>query len=343
MKKRFLKVNSLVMIIVTLITMFSIFSVTDVTAVAASYTIGTYTPTFKEGCNVRPQANTKKKAIGAICKGVKFNVSKIENGEWGYTSNATLSNGKKGSGYVNLKYCTKINTDKSQKTYTAYVNTGDGSTLILRKTASTKAAKLAYIPDGSKITVLNNKAKTNGFYKVTYGKNTGYAYSLYIVFSNPATTNSNTNLSIINKALKTAREIYKEGSKVYYYEKYKAYQCHGFACFMVDLTFGGGKPTTSNKNYTYIFAASKDGKTSKIKPGDMVRYRTSNSYDHTIYITKVDNTYIYYADCNGDGKNTIHYNQRMKRATLESKMREKLIDRSVSQYGYIAHHKNNTY
>ncbi len=343
MKKIFLKVNSFAMIIVTLIAMFSIFSVTDVTAVAASYTIGTYTPTFKEGCNVRPQANTKKNAIGAICKGVKFNVSKIENGEWGYTSNATLSNGKKGSGYVNLKYCTKINTDKSEKTYTAYVNTGDGSTLILRKTASTKAAKLAYMADGSKITVLNNKAKTNGFYKVTYGKNTGYAYSLYISFSKPATTNSNTNLSIIDKALKIAKETYKEGSQHYYFPKYKAYQCHGFGCYMMDLTFGGGKPTTSNKNYTYIFSTSKDGKTSKIKPGDMVRYRTSNSYDHTIYITKVDNKYIYYADCNGDGENSICYSRKIKRATLESKMTQKMNDRSISRYGYIAHHKNNPY
>ncbi len=146
----------------------------------------------------------------------------------------------------------------------------------------------------------------------------------------------------INSVITKAKKTYKEGSKLHYIKKYAAYQCHGFACYMSDLTFGSGKPTTSNKSYKYIYSTANSGKASQIRPGDMVRYR-NGSYDHTIFVTKVDRTYVYYSDCNGDGRETVRYNQKIKKTTLEKQLKQKLIDPISSKYvrGYIAHHKNN--
>lgn len=87
----------------------------------------------------------------------------------------------------NLSTCATCNP--SSQTYTGYVNT-TSQPLVLRQSASTSSASLATMPKGSALTVLDNKAVTNGFYHVRYGSLTGYASSSYISFTKPAQTSS---------------------------------------------------------------------------------------------------------------------------------------------------------
>lgn len=51
----------------------------------------------------------------------------------------------------------------------AYALTGTvvGGRLNLRKTASTSATIIGYIPNGSTVTILDSGAQTNGFYHIT--------------------------------------------------------------------------------------------------------------------------------------------------------------------------------
>lgn len=72
---------------------------------------------------------------------------------------------------------------------TGYVNTSS-LPLVLRKTASSGSASLARMPRGSVLTVLDNKAATNGFYHVKYGSLTGYASAGYITFTKPSQTSA---------------------------------------------------------------------------------------------------------------------------------------------------------
>ncbi len=146
----------------------------------------------------------------------------------------------------------------------------------------------------------------------------------------------------MNAVIKKAKNTYPQGSKCSYIKKYSAYQCHAFACFMSDTAFGAGKPTTSNEAYEYFRASSKNGIVNSIRVGDLVRYRSTKSFNHSIFVTKIDGTYIYYADANSDGKCTVKYNQRIKKSELEKLMRKRLLtDDGSVRYGYIAHYKNN--
>ena len=136
------------------------------------------------------------------------------------------------------------------------------------------------------------------------------------------------------------KNTYKAGTKKNYYEKAKAYQCHGFACEAMMLLWNTGKPTPSNKQYTYYKATSSKSNVDKIRPGDMVRYRNGN-YDHTIVITAVTDDGFHYADCNGNGQNTIAYNKFISRDKLDGLMKKALISQEVATRGYICHYKDN--
>lgn len=72
---------------------------------------------------------------------------------------------------------------------TAYVNTSS-LPLVLRQSASSSSGELANMPKGSALTVLDNKASTNGFYHVKYGSITGYASASYITFEKPSPTSA---------------------------------------------------------------------------------------------------------------------------------------------------------
>ena len=133
---------------------------------------------------------------------------------------------------------------------------------------------------------------------------------------------------------------YKPGARQHYFEKARAYDCHGFACEAMMILWNTGKPTPSNKQYVYYKATASNSFVDQIRPGDMVRYRLGK-YDHTIVITQVDEEYVYYADCNGDLKSTIVYHQRMSKDKLDELLCKPLLSQVVSTRGYICHYRGN--
>lgn len=184
----------------------------------------------------------------------------------------------------------------------------------------------------------------------SYSLNVKFTFNVKLPVSQAPKKTTNQNYATISQTItivknlssvvSTAKKTYAEGSKLHYISKYRAYQCHAFAVFMSDTAFGAGKASPSNKSYKYIYATSSSGKVSSIRPGDIVRYR-NGGYDHSIFVLRTDSKYVYYADCNGDGKETVRYNQKILRTTLEKYMKKKLVDRSISTYGYIAHYEYN--
>ncbi len=100
------------------------------------------------------------------------------------------------------KYCSSSSSSSStssKASYTGYVNT-NSSPLVLRKSASTSAAAITNMPKGSSLTVLDNKAKTNGFYHVKYNGSTGYASASYITFTKPVNKNIYLNVPLYKQA-----------------------------------------------------------------------------------------------------------------------------------------------
>ncbi len=143
--------------------------------------------------------------------------------------------------------------------------------------------------------------------------------------------------------LEALKAKYPEGTKVshnYVFPKTSAYECHGFACYALMQFFGTGKPGISNKSYISYKATSSNSYVEKIRPGDLVRFRSGN-YDHTIVVTNVDESNIYYADCNSDLKCTFKYDKVMAKSKLSEMLKKKLNTQKVSVRGYILHYKNN--
>lgn len=144
----------------------------------------------------------------------------------------------------------------------------------------------------------------------------------------------------LENKVKTLKTMFEPGDRKTTMFKSNAWQCHGFACDALMMFWGTSKPTSSNKNYTYYKATASKSYVDKIRPGDMIRYR-NGSLDHTIVITNVDDNYVYYADCNGDGKCTFVYDQKMSKSTLDGLLKKVLHDQAISTRGYVCHYVNN--
>ena len=73
-----------------------------------NFDIGTYTVNHYLGVNVRAGASTSYSSVGVATNGIGFTVTNIS-GDWGYTASIKTHAGVK-SGWVNLTYCKKANT-----------------------------------------------------------------------------------------------------------------------------------------------------------------------------------------------------------------------------------------
>lgn len=73
--------------------------------------------------------------------------------------------------------------------------------------------------------------------------------------------------------------------------------------------------------------------------GDYVRYRSSDSYDHSIFITKISGNDIYYTDGNGQGTNLIRYNVHTTKSALQALLNKQLKDENRN--GYVRHSWDN--
>ena len=129
------KVISIVLVVIT------IFSTLAITVSAASYSTGNYAIASSSGSNIRTGAGTNYSKVGAASKGVTFYVSKISNGNWGYTSSIKCADGATRSGWVCLDYCSYkgSSSNSSRATYNDVFASLKGSGYSLSQARSSEA------------------------------------------------------------------------------------------------------------------------------------------------------------------------------------------------------------
>lgn len=147
--------------------------------------------------------------------------------------------------------------------------------------------------------------------------------------------------------LSSAKSAYPEGSQKYEWAingSVVGWQCHGYARWLSWYVWGTDFANGYGANWTLYKSTATSTDIGKLSPGDVVRYRTStaNTYNHTIFVTKITGDTIYFTDCNFDGKNTIRWNRTMSRTTLNNYLKISLYGSESAPYGYIAHYTLNT-
>lgn len=102
----------------------------------------------------------------------------------------------------------------------------------------------------------------------------------------------------------------------------KAWQCHGFALLLGHKIFGSNANGWTNSKIS-----------GQVYAGDVIRIDINGNgadpNDHTIFVTKVDSTYLYYADCNYTGPCKINWDGKRKLS-------------SRGDFIYIKHYSGNT-
>lgn len=122
------------------------------------------------------------------------------------------------------------------------------------------------------------------------------------------------------------------------------WQCHGYARWLSWYVWGVDFANGNGANWTLYKSTSSSTYIDRLVPGDVIRYRTSTSksYNHTIFITSISGSTIYFTDCNSDFANTVKWNRSILKSTLESYLKVSLYGSEASTYGYIAHYTPNT-
>ncbi len=119
---------------------------------------------------------------------------------------------------------------------------------------------------------------------------------------------------------------------------YGGYECFGFANELATYIFGSF-PTNSmsaatvNSGWSITYGG---GAVDSLSVGDIVRY-----HYHSIFITAIDGDNIYYAQANvPSGTNKVTYNNHITRASLKSKVSERLTSANTTKNGWVAHFNN---
>ncbi len=153
--------------------------------------------------------------------------------------------------------------------------------------------------------------------------------------------------SQFNTKLSEVKAMYPQGSQKYEWAingSVVGWQCHGYGRWLSWYVWGVDFANGRGANWTLYKSTSSSTYIDKLVPGDVVRYRTSTSktWNHTIFITGISGSTIYYTDCNSDGSNTIKWNQTVSKSTLTSYLKTSLYGSEAATYGYIAHYTPNT-
>ncbi len=147
--------------------------------------------------------------------------------------------------------------------------------------------------------------------------------------------------------LSQVKSMYPHGSQKYEWSvngSVVGWECHGYGRWISWYVWGVDFANGRGANWTLYKSTSSSTYIDSLVPGDVVRYRTSTSkaWNHTIFITGISGSTIYYTDCNSDGKNTIKWNQTVSKSTLAGYLKTSLYGSEAATYGYIAHYTPNT-
>ena len=265
----------------------------------SSATVG-YVKTSGSNLNVRKNATTNSGILGTLLNGAQVEIVETLSG-W-YKIKYGNSYGYVSSSYISMTQSSGNNGTIGNQT--AYIKT-NGSSLNVRKSASTSSTILGSLSNGSQISIVET---LSGWYKIKYGSGYGYVSSSYVTFTKPTTTSSaDINTSKVGYVLAdfTHSAYYNNGSswgQCVWYVKGRAKEKLGHSVWSI----------AGNANQWYSAAVRKGAPTSSnvndVRSNSILcRNGGSTGYGHLVYIEHVDNSspekWIYYTESNVGGTN----------------------------------------
>ncbi|MBE6046836.1 MAG: hypothetical protein E7213_00220, partial [Clostridium sp.] len=197
MKKKILSAIISGVIMTTTITC----SIPQMTVIAnAATTYGTVTG---DSVNIRQSASTSSKSLGKLNKGVRVEILSSTNG-WYKIKYGNII------GYMSSQYVRK---DSPASTETAFNRTGYvkvTTTLNVRKSASTNAASLGKLGNGTKVDIVA-KTTDNKWYKIRFNGGFGYVSTDYVTLA-PVVTETAFNRTGYVKVVSTPLNVRKSPS-----------------------------------------------------------------------------------------------------------------------------------
>ena len=264
----------------------------------SSATVG-YVKTSGSNLNVRKNATTNSGILGTLSNGAQVEIVETLSG-W-YKIKYGNSYGYVSSSYISMTQSSGNNSAVANQT--AYIKT-NGSSLNVRKSASTSSTILGSLSNGSQINIVET---LSGWYKIKYGSGYGYVSSSYVTFTKPTTSSADINTSKVGYVLAdfTHSAYYNNGSswgQCVWYVKGRAKEKLGHSVWSI----------TGNANQWYSAAVRKGAPTSSnvndVRSNSILcRNGGRPGYGHLVYIEYVDNSspekWIYYTESNVGGTN----------------------------------------
>ena len=138
------------------------------------------------------------------------------------------------------------------------------------------------------------------------------------------------------------KNVYPDGS-TYKNDPTKTggYECFGYANEIAKYIYGsyptssGSAVSSINTNWSISRGANA---INNLHIGDIVRYKASSAYDHSIFVYKISSDKVYYTDANGGSVYNYVASRSVTKTALKEKIASKLVG-NTSVVGYVAHYK----
>ena len=121
--------------------------------------------------------------------------------------------------------------------------------------------------------------------------------------------------------------------------------CHGYARWLSEQIWGYDFANGNGTDWFRRASTSTSSQIDLLVPGDVIRFRREGkTWNHTIFVTEISGSTIYYTDCNSDGNSTIKWNQSISKSTMDYNLKLQLYNYATGEterYGYIAHYRPN--
>ena len=163
------------------------------------------------------------------------------------------------------------------------------------------------------------------------------------------------NASVLDNAGEMRNKLNEVSNNSYFQGRWTGSgQCEGYAAQVCAAWLGSNPLSTRDWSITIQGAGvSVDTLNNSLYVGDYVRFRSTDSFDHSIVITNIEGDKVYYTDANIDGQNSIRWNVSMTKATLANYLNKQLLwnkDNSYvgsyvngyGKYGCVIHRNGNS-
>lgn len=189
------------------------------------------------------------------------------------------------TGYVSGQYV-KNTTNSDFKVGTGYITCE--TTVNLREEANTSSTVLTALSNNACVSVIG---VYDGWYKVTYGEQTGFVHPDYVTFTKPATiVNASASLTSSSEgdAVVAYAEQFLGTPYVYGGNTPSGFDCSGFTSYVYANTYQS-IPRVAQSQFDAITSVSRE----ELLPGDLVFFGSSSSSISHVGIYVGDDTFIH--------------------------------------------------